>query len=240
MKKFYFILALILLHSGIMYCQVPVVAKYIFNNFTVAESLPHNFIDDLYKDSRGFIWISTGGGGLVRYDGYEFLTLNVSSFPVSLKSNYIRQVSEDNFSRLWVISSRGVDVINLRTMQNITNNPDNPDNLQMEKLSGINAQSVMKDQNGSIWILSVEKIYKVDFDKNGNIDNILSSEKKIGEKAVEDLSSESEAVQRMMVESVCFRLWEESFWIKVENRCHLEQKVWKSLPPSVAKICFRN
>ena len=169
MKKFYFILALILLHSGIMYCQVPVVAKYIFNNFTVAESLPHNFIDDLYKDSRGFIWISTGGGGLVRYDGYEFLTLNVSSFPVSLKSNYIRQVSEDNFSRLWVISSRGVDVINLRTMQNITNNPDNPDNLQMEKLSGINAQSVMKDQNGSIWILSVEKIYKVDFDKNGNI-----------------------------------------------------------------------
>ena len=54
------------------------------------------------------------------------------------------------------------------------------------------------------------------------------------------LSSESEAVQRMMVESVCFRLWEESFWIKVENRCHLEQKVWKSLPPSVAKICFRN
>ena len=47
-------------------------------------------------------------------------------------------------------------------------------------------------------------------------------------------------VQRMMVESVCFRLWEESFWIKVENRCHLEQKVWKSLPPSVAKICFRN
>ena len=183
MKKFYFILALMLLHSGIMYCQVPVVAKYIFNNFTVAESLPHNFIDDLYKDSRGFIWISTGGGGLVRYDGYEFLTLNVSSFPVSLKSNYIRQVSEDNFSRLWVISSRGVDVINLRTMQNITNNPDNPDNLQMEKLSGINAQSVMKDQNGSIWILSVEKIYKVDFDKNGNIDNILSSEKKIGEKS---------------------------------------------------------
>ena len=59
-------------------------------------------------------------------------------------------------------------------------------------------------------------------------------------KAAEILSSESEAVQRMMVESVCFRLWEESFWIKVENRCHLEQKVWKSLPPSVAKICFRN
>ena len=70
------------------------------------------------------------------------------------------------------------------------------------------------------------------------------NEKKCGKtpfpKAAEILSSESEAVQRMMVESVCFRLWEESFWIKVENRCHLEQKVWKSLPPSVAKICFRN
>ena len=37
-----------------------------------AQSLmPNNFADDIFQDSYGFIWISTHGGGLVRYDGYK-------------------------------------------------------------------------------------------------------------------------------------------------------------------------
>jgi ligand-binding sensor domain-containing protein len=27
--------------------------------------LPNNFVDDIYNDSYGFVWISTHGGGLV-------------------------------------------------------------------------------------------------------------------------------------------------------------------------------
>ena len=178
MKKYLLVFLSIVCFALVLHSQNPTISKYIFNSFTVAESLPHNFIDDLYKDSHGFIWVSTGGGGLVRYDGYEFLTLNVSSHPISLTSNYIREVSEDNFNRLWVVSNRGIDVINLRTMQKASLTSDVE---EMDKLAGINAQSVIKDQNGSIWILSVEKIYKIDFDKNGNIDKIFTSEKKTGE-----------------------------------------------------------
>ncbi|HRG03480.1 MAG TPA: two-component regulator propeller domain-containing protein, partial [Paludibacteraceae bacterium] len=78
MKKHVFLYLCILIFAPVLHSQNSVVSKYIFNSLTVAESLPHNFIDDLYKDNQGFIWISTGGGGLVRYDGYEFLTLNVN------------------------------------------------------------------------------------------------------------------------------------------------------------------
>ena len=178
MKKHLLAFLSVLFLASVLHSQNPTTSKYIFNSFTVAESLPHNFVDDLYRDSRGFLWISTGGGGLVRYDGYEFMTLNVSSLPISLKSNYIRQVSEDNFNRLWVVSNMGIDVINLRTMQKaaITSGSE-----EMDKLAGINTQRVIKDQNGSIWILSVEKIYKIDFDKNGNIAKLITSENKTGE-----------------------------------------------------------
>ena len=33
--------------------------RYNITYVTMNEGLPHNFIDDLYKDSRGFLWIST-------------------------------------------------------------------------------------------------------------------------------------------------------------------------------------
>ena len=38
--------------------------RYNITYVTMNEGLPHNFIDDLYKDSRGFLWISTAGGGV--------------------------------------------------------------------------------------------------------------------------------------------------------------------------------
>ncbi|NLO71016.1 MAG: response regulator [Porphyromonadaceae bacterium] len=153
--------------------QNSIESKYIFNTISVAEQLPHNFIDDIYKDSHGFIWISTGGGGLVRYDGYEFLTLNVNSSPIYLKSNYVRQVCEDNFNRLWVVSNMGIDVINLRTMQK---SPITTEKLNLEDFENNGAQNVIKDRNGSIWILSVENIHKIDFDKKGNITRLISSQ----------------------------------------------------------------
>ena len=38
----------------------------------IKAGLPKNHVNDIFADSFGFIWISTYGGGLVRYDGYRF------------------------------------------------------------------------------------------------------------------------------------------------------------------------
>lgn len=36
--------------------------QYNVSYITMDDGLPHNFIDDIYKDTRGFLWISTAGG----------------------------------------------------------------------------------------------------------------------------------------------------------------------------------
>jgi ligand-binding sensor domain-containing protein len=39
--------------------------------YTTAEGLPHNEINKIVRDSRGFLWFCTGDG-LSRFDGYSF------------------------------------------------------------------------------------------------------------------------------------------------------------------------
>ena len=34
--------------------------------------LPHDHVNDIFVDSKGFIWVSSFGGGVVRYVGYAF------------------------------------------------------------------------------------------------------------------------------------------------------------------------
>ena len=144
-------------------------SKYIFSTLTIDDGLPLNFIDDIYKDSHGFIWFSTQGGGLCRYDGYDFITLNVNSFPISLKSNFIRKVCEDNFHRLWVLSDTGIDVIDLITMKRSSIITENK---LPENILNILATSTLKDTNGSIWFISKDAVYKVNFNSSGSIQNI--------------------------------------------------------------------
>ena len=74
------------------------------SNLTVLDmhaGLPHNFVNDIYEDSRGFIWIATYGGGLTRYDSYGFMNLGFGTRSLSLRSNSCRTLVEDKFNRLW-------------------------------------------------------------------------------------------------------------------------------------------
>lgn len=43
-------------------------SRYNVSYLNMAAGMPNNFADDIFQDSYGFVWISTHGGGLVRYD----------------------------------------------------------------------------------------------------------------------------------------------------------------------------
>ncbi|MBK5720952.1 response regulator [Dysgonomonas sp. Marseille-P4677] len=147
-------------------------SKYIFSTLTIDDGLPLNFIDDIFKDSRGFLWFAIQGGGLCRYDGYDFITFNVNSFPISLKSNFIRKVQEDDFHRLWILSDAGIDVIDLYTMQR---SKIVIDSKLLEKILNVSATSMLKDTHGNIWFISKDAVYKINFNSSGSINNIVSS-----------------------------------------------------------------
>ena len=96
------------------------VERYNISYLDLSNGLPHNNVSDIFKDSNGFLWISTYGGGLVRYDGYSMMVPRLD-----LNSKSCRSVTEDPFRRLWVAFDEGIDIVDLRTMKSVI--PDHPD-----------------------------------------------------------------------------------------------------------------
>lgn len=88
--------------------------NHIIRHVGMKEGLPGNFVDDICEDGNGFIWFATGGSGLVRYDGYSFVTFDCSNTPV-LRSNFIHVLSADRNGRLWIGTDRGVCCFDTKT-----------------------------------------------------------------------------------------------------------------------------
>ena len=73
-----------------MYVQGQTLSRYNVSYLNMSAGMPNNFADDIYQDSNGFIWISTHGGGLVRYDGFTFMNFGFGSNGLRLRSNNCR------------------------------------------------------------------------------------------------------------------------------------------------------
>ena len=145
-------------------------ANYLFSYITVSNGLPNNFVDGIYKDSHGFMWICMSGGGLLKHDGYNFVYFNNHS-DYRLKSNYVRSVCEDNYDRLWIATENGIDVMDLSTYNKAAlPDVDNDDSVVFNQP----ATKVVKDSRGSIWVTTSRSISRFDFDARGNITNIYN------------------------------------------------------------------
>lgn len=96
-----------LITSLLGFAQSREAGKYLASYLNMATGMPNNYADDIFKDSYGFVWISTHGGGLVRYDGYQMTSLGYTASPIALRSNSTRNVCEDRFRRLWIAFEEG-------------------------------------------------------------------------------------------------------------------------------------
>lgn len=149
----------------------PLTERYNISYITMNEGLPHHFIDDIYRDSYGFIWIAMGGGGLSRYNGYDFQNFHSNTPSCKLKSNFIRKVCEDRFHRLWAVSEGGVDIIDLNTLQAVPLLNLHPD---MRNVAKAASSYVICDANGYIWLHCHDAIFRIGFDNEGNISHTQS------------------------------------------------------------------
>lgn len=145
--------------------------KYSISQLSMNNGMPHNFVDDILKDSQGFIWVATNGGGLCRYDGYSFKTYDVST-PVRLTSNFLHQIAEDKYGRIWVASDNGITILDTKSNK-IANEelwPQDKQNL----LEGV-WFFVNKDAEENIWFANGNKIYSITFADDGSIASISES-----------------------------------------------------------------
>ena len=138
--------------------------RYNLSYLDLSNGLPHNNVSDIFKDSNGFLWISTFGGGLVRYDGY-----GVMEPRLDLNSKSCRSITEDDFHRLWVAFDEGINIIDLRTMNAVV--PDHP---ELRKLLVQPSIRCYRDAIGRIWIINDQQVSLVTFNNQGEIEKIYA------------------------------------------------------------------
>ncbi len=76
-------------------------------NFTVYrenDGLPSGYIQSVFEDSRGYLWICTFGG-LSRFDGRTFKNYDIKD---GLPGNFCDEMCEDKLGNLWIATRRGL------------------------------------------------------------------------------------------------------------------------------------
>lgn len=141
---------------------------YWVSNISMNDGLSHNFVDDIYRDSKGFVWIATSGS-LSRYDGYEFVNFKPNSPAHYIKSNFVRKVAEDRHRRMWVASDGGIDVIDLRDLHPME--PDDATGMYSE-ISTVPSGYVSTDNEGNVWIRNEKDVLRIEFDDAGAISGV--------------------------------------------------------------------
>ena len=140
--------------------------RYNVSYLDLRNGLPHDNVSGIFVDSNGFLWISTYGGGLVRYDGYGMMQPLMN-----LNSNSCKSIAEDRFKRLWVAFDEGTDVIDLMSMSGIRLS-SLPERLQ--QLLAEPSTKTYCDALGRIWLITYSDVNLLIFDASGQVSQICS------------------------------------------------------------------
>ena len=82
-------------------------ANYYAKGWLVEDGLPHNVVNRMVQDHRGFFWLATAGG-LARFDGREFREFPLPMVPVDASFNIRDLVMEDPSTLLMLPASGGI------------------------------------------------------------------------------------------------------------------------------------
>lgn len=150
-------------------------SRFYVSYLNMAAGMPNNFADDIFQDSYGFVWISTHGGGLVRYDGFNYMNFNLGSSGISLRSNSCRNVYEDHFKRLWIAFEEGPQVLDLTTMQPVIPPCENEKvEAQLNKALKNLCTRMYCDAKGNVWMVSCNLLTRISFSEKGEVNRVLS------------------------------------------------------------------
>jgi len=109
--------------------------------YTIQDGLPHNFINHLFFDSRGVLWVSTLSNTLAFIQDGKVGKIMISS---GKGVSSLGSIAEDNDSNIWVGSNgSGIFQIELDSILNLTSK---------EGLLSDYSYSLIGDENENIWV----------------------------------------------------------------------------------------
>lgn len=162
--------------STFLTCSLSSQSTLQFKSLTQKEGLSNNFVQCIYQDYNGFIWIGTENG-LDRFDGYKVVTIKEDpKTPEGFRGNWINAIVEDSRLNLWVGTNKGLNIIK-DDLSNIIHLPIEQSKDPSEIIHVIN---IDEDKYGNIWVGTSNGLYKITVSTNLNnstIDHILPNDK---------------------------------------------------------------
>ena len=148
-KTFFLTYLLGILCLSLLSAQPPPKTLY-FNSLDQRQHLPPGGIMNFYEDSKGYLWLCTGGG-LCRYDGKNLEVFKAEPNNInSLSESGINDITEDKQGKLW-ISTRGggLNCFNPTTgqFQHFRHNEADSTSLSNDYL-----KHIVIDDEGMLWI----------------------------------------------------------------------------------------
>ena len=156
-----FFICLFLL-PGRLHAETEAEDYLVVRQLTRQSGLPDQDVNRIFFDSKGYAWISTFGGGLVRYDGDSFVKFTTKTDPAFV-NDFVNQCTEDAYGRLWVPTAGGMNILDLKTLS------------WVDSLSGMSRAwryshspgDMNRDANGDLWFVSDDVLYRVSFADEG-------------------------------------------------------------------------
>lgn len=102
------------------------------------------YVQCIFRDSRGFLWIGTNSDGLALFDGYKLSYLNTRE---GLSGSQVTGILEDRQGKLWFSTNNGISKYDLAAGpgKNFKNFGEN------EGLCSKSTSCIFQDSKGTIW-----------------------------------------------------------------------------------------
>jgi len=120
-----------------------------FTHVNIEQGLSNSWIEAIFQDSRGFMWIGTRNG-LDRYDGQQFkIYQSNKKDTTSISDNSIRYIYEDSDHNLWVGTANGLNRFDANKDRFIRykHNPAN-----IKSISNNIISCIYEDRHKNLWV----------------------------------------------------------------------------------------
>ncbi|MGQ0828622.1 MAG: two-component regulator propeller domain-containing protein [Bacteroidota bacterium] len=129
------------LSAVLLSAQLAVIAQtYDFRNFNVEDGLAQSQVLSICQDHNGNIWFGTNSGGVSRYDGNKFITVNEND---SLVNNVVFSITELKNGKMLFGTNGGLSVFDGKLCKNYTDQNGLPHN---------RVYKTIEDNTGTVWI----------------------------------------------------------------------------------------
>ena len=137
----------------------------VISSWNVEDGLPQNYIKTMIQTKDGYLWFGTEEG-LSRFDGLSFKNFNKRTHK-AFNSNNIKTLFEDSKRNLWIGTGNGLVIFSNGEFKRLS---------IFDKQSSTEVRAIAEDNNGIIWIGTIEgHIYKKEKEQFKKIHNFSSN-----------------------------------------------------------------